>query len=483
MSLDLSQKQFEHFLKKTSDLILQKHQNVDAIRGYNSPSQKEVAEWFEEPIPVEGSDIDSLLSVIKSKVFDTVTGNLGPHMYAYVMTGGNQVSILAEQLSAAINQNIGKWHLSPVMSEIEKRVIQWTKEILNLSGIGGGMFVSGGSEANLAGLTVARNIFFEQYDIRENGIYGMQACTIYASSEVHGCVDKSIEQLGLGTKHLRKIDVIEDFSINLDKLKEHIRDDIAEGYKPFCVIGNAGTVNTGAIDDFIALSKIAKEHNMWFHIDGAYGGLAGALPSVSELYQGAELADSFALDFHKWLYQPFDCGCLLVKDWDILKRTYFKKADYLNTTNEEDGRLNFNEHAFQLSRSTKGFKVWMTLKAYGFQAIADMIQKDIDLTKYLVELIKDSDDFRLIATGPLAIACFQYVGDMVDDDEIDQYNRLLIEKLEEDGRVFITGTIIRGVFCIRACLINHRKTKETTAYLLQVIREVAETHLFLIQVS
>ncbi len=473
-SLDFSPEIFEALLDKSTDLVLNQHTNLDEKKAYHYYPQNEVASWFDEELPTHGMDANQLLEDFKTNVMDTATNNLGPYMYAYVMAGGSQISILAEKLTATINQNAGKWHLSPAASEIEKRLIQWTGELTTFGKDVGGVMVSGGSAANLAGLTVARNIFFEKQDVRKKGLFGMKPFIVYTSNEVHGCVDKSLDELGIGTDQLRKIDVNEDFTINLNLLQEAIEKDIEDGFTPFCIVGNAGTVNTGAIDDLVSISAIAKKFNMWFHIDGAYGGLPACLDTIKEEYKGIELADSLALDFHKWMYQTFEAGCLLVKNWDILQRTYFKKASYLDTQLEDVGRTNFNEHYFQLSRNAKAIKVWMSIKAYGMDRIKKMIQKDIDLTNYLAKQIEASSDFELKSTSHLAIACFRYKGTFSTEEDIDAVNRKLIPALEKDGRVFITGTKLHEQFVIRACLINHRMHEGTVDRLLTVIREVAK---------
>lgn len=474
-TLDYRQDQFKDLLDKSSQLVLNHLSDLESKKAYHFYPQKEIEQWFDEPLPKEGMDPNSLLSIVKEKVLDTATNNVGPYMYAYVMTGGTQISIIGEQLAATINQNVGKWHLSPAINEIERRVIQWGGEITGFGSNAAGVLVSGGSAANLAGLAVARNIFFEKQEVRKKGLFGMKPFTVYASAEVHGCVDKSIEELGIGTDQLRKVDTNADFTINLEALIQTIEEDIKNGYTPFCLIGTAGTVNTGAIDDLNALADIAEKYNMWYHIDGAYGGLLGSQPSLKEKYKGIERADSLAVDFHKWLYQTFEGGCLLVRDWDHLKRAYFKVASYLDARLEEAGRVNFNEHYFQLSRNAKALKIWMSLKAYGINAIQDMIQKDVDLAKYLADTMDASDDFELVAGSDLAIACFRYVKGCNNEEEIDDINRKLIPALEKDGRVFITGTTINDTFVIRACLINHRMHEGTVDYLVNVIREVAET--------
>ncbi|MBK8349030.1 MAG: pyridoxal-dependent decarboxylase [Saprospiraceae bacterium] len=473
VTLDYDQQVFQDVLNKTTELILNEYLNASQKKGFNVQSELEVQSWFDEPLPMEGTNVIALLDDVKTKVLDTATGNIGPNMYAYVMSGGNQVSAVAEFIMSVINQNNTKWHLAPSMTEIEKRVVKWTSEMVGFTLDAGGAMVSGGSEANLAGLTVARNIFFKKNNIQKNGLFNLPPFTLYCSQETHNCIDKSVSLLGIGSKHIRRIETNDDYTIHIPSLINQIEQDIKDGFTPFCIIGNAGTVNTGAIDDLKALADVSARYETWFHIDGAYGGLASALPEIKSLYAGIEKADSIALDFHKWLYQPFEIGCILVRDWKKLNETYYKPADYLESVqNDLSLRLEFNEHYFQLSRNAKAFKVWMSVKAYGFSKIIKMIQKDIALTQYLSKLITESDDFEIKSVSALAIVCFRYLGKPGTHHDISELNHKLIAALEKDGRVFITGTKLRNEFVIRACLINHRKQTQSVEYLLKVIREV-----------
>lgn len=477
-SLDYSQQELQSILQKTTELVLDQYARVDQQDGFHNVPQAEIASWFDEPLPLAGSDALALLDLVKHRVLDTATGNLGPNMYAYVMAGGNQISTIADFLCSTINQNATKWHLGAAMTEIEKRVVKWTAEMIGYTTDAGGVMVSGGSAATLTGLTVARNIFWRKHNINKNGLFGMKPFTVYCSTETHSSTDKSVSLLGIGTNQLRRIATDTDFKIDLNKLTLQIEQDIAAGFTPFCIVGNAGTVNTGAIDDLTELSHIAKQHGMWLHVDGAYGGLVSSLPELKAKYAGMELADSIALDFHKWLYQPFEIGCTLVRNWDVLRESYFKQADYLDTSLEvKTDRLEFNEHYFQLSRNAKAFKVWMSLKAYGFTRIQAMMQKDLDLTRYLERQVQASDDFELKSRSDLAIACFRYIGSRIGQglspEQIVQLNQDLIPALEADGRVFITGTKLNGEFVLRACIINHRKSEASIDYLLNVVRAVA----------
>jgi glutamate/tyrosine decarboxylase-like PLP-dependent enzyme len=474
-TLDYSSTEFDAILQKTSAMVLDQYARVNEQPGFHAFGQKEVEAWFDEALPLQGMSADALLDIVKAKVLDTATGNLGPNMYAYVMAGGNQIATVADFLASTINQNATKWHLAPAMTEIEKRVVKWTTEMVGFIPEAGGVMVSGGSAATLTGLTVARNIFFRNYNVNKHGLFGIKPFTVYCSKETHSSTDKSVSLLGIGTNQLRRIATHADFTLDLAALEAQIEADIAAGFTPFCVVGNAGTVNTGAIDDLSGIAAIAKKYKMWFHVDGAYGGLVSSLPGLKEKYAGMELADSIALDFHKWLYQPFEIGCTLVRNWDVLRESYFKQADYLDTSLEQkNDRLEFNEHYFQLSRNAKAFKVWMSLKAYGFTQIQAMMQKDLDLTRYLEQQVTVASDFELKSNSDLAIACFRYIGKNLSPEAIVEINQQLIPTLEADGRIFITGTRLNGEFVLRACIINHRKNEASIDYLLATIREVAE---------
>ncbi len=475
-TLDYSLATFEKLLHRGADIVIDRYADLENAPAFAGHTPDEIQTWFDEPVPETGMDAALLLDQVKSRVVDNATMSIGPHFYAYVNTGGTQISIIAELLATAINQNAAKWHLAPALSEMEKRVLRWSAELIGFGPDAGGVLLSGGSAANLAGLTVARNMILEKENVRDKGLFGLSPIIVYASEEAHGCIDKSVELLGIGMDNFRKISTDEESKIDLAALKLQIDSDIKDGLTPFCLIGNAGTVNSGAIDPLHELAQIAEEYSMWFHVDGAYGGLAAALDDIRGLYRGMEKADSIAIDFHKWLYQPFEAGCILVKGWDELRRTYYKTASYLATDDRTDNRFDFNEYNFQLSRSSKALKIWMCFKAYGSEKIKRVIKKDIELTKYLEENIKNADDFELCNTSTLSVSCFRYTGSICNTKEnvaaIDQLNIDIIPALESDGRVFITGTTLNNRPVIRACQINHRKQKEHIEFLLEVIREV-----------
>lgn len=471
--LDVTPEAFRRELEAAVAMLAAHYAGMDAVPAFANVAEADVRAWFDEPLPEAGADADTLLGEVQRTVVASATNNLAPKMFAYVMSGGNQASVVAELIAAGLDQNVAKWHLSPAMTEIERRVVAWSAALLGLDADPGGAVVSGGSAANLTALGVARNLCLEQDRVRVEGLAGLPPLTLYGSSEMHSSLTKSVELLGLGSRHLRRIPVRDDFTIDLTALRAHIRADRAAGCRPFCVIGNAGTVNTGAIDPLDGLADVAREEGLWFHVDGAYGALAAGLPELAPRYAGLARADSIALDFHKWLYQPFEVGCALVRSWDALRRTFHTRAAYLDTDKHDGGRFDVTEHHFDLSRSAKAFKVWFSLKRYGAARLRAMIRKDIEMTRRLCALIDTAPDFELAAAGPLAIACFRYLGPTpAGEDAVDLLNERLAPALERDGRVFITGTRIADRPVLRACIINHRIGVHDVERLVDVVRDV-----------
>jgi aromatic-L-amino-acid decarboxylase len=472
-SLDSPLPEFQRDLEHCARLIIERYRNMFDANAHAGVAEQTVYNWFDEGLPEKPTVVTKLLNDIEATVVAHPTMNIGTKMFAYVMSGGTQVSVLADMLASALNQNGAKWHLAPAMTEIERRVISWTCDFIGLDEPRGGAIVSGGSEANLTGLTVARNVFCEGAGVRQHGLFGMPPLVTYTSTQVHASVDKSIELLGLGSDNLRKLPTHNDFTVDVGALRAQITRDRQDGYTPFCIVGNAGTVNTGAIDPLADLAAVARAENMWFHVDGAYGGLAASLPAARQRYRGLEFADSIALDYHKWLYQPFEVGCTLVRDWQALERTYHHSAEYLDY-GANPARFDISKHHFALSRNAKAFKVWMSFKAYGAERLRNMISKDLACAEYLAETIRTSDDFELISSAPFAIVCFRYRdNNTLNDAQLDALNAELVAALERDGRVFITGTRLHGRQVLRACIINHRIAKQDIDFLLDTIREVA----------
>jgi aromatic-L-amino-acid/L-tryptophan decarboxylase len=472
MNLDFPPDELSNYIEKAGDLVREIYEEKLERHVFPGKTPKDVQALFNEPLPEQGLNVEALLEKVRSDVIGSATMNVGPHYYGYITGGGNQVAILAEMISAALNQNNLKWHSSPVSTELEKLVINWVSQFIGYSDKAAGAILDGGSTANFNCLAVARKNMAPE-NLSAEGMYGMKPMTIYVSEEGHSSFDKAVDALGIGLNNLRKIPVNDQFQIRPDLLRQQIKKDRKDGLNPICVIGIAGTTNSGAVDNLGVLSDIAKEEKMWYHVDAAYGGPAAKLPSVRHLFDGIEEADSVVVNPHKWLYVPFEAACILVKESEKLRRTFSLIPDYLRSNEDEGGRTDLMEYQLPLTKSFKSLKVWMTLKAFGSTRLRETIQADIDHAQYLEILIEKSDDFEMLAPVPLSIACFRYAPAGLNEEEMDELNRKLAHAIEQDGRIFLTATKIRGKTALRTCFINPRTTKKDVEWIPEVIRDLA----------
>lgn len=471
-SLDFTPDEFLGFIEHAGNIIHEIYSEKLNRRVFAGLEPDEVLSRFEESLPENGFNVHDLLEKVKTDVVGSATMNIGPHYYGYITGGGNQVAILAEMLSASLNQNNLKWHSSPISTELEKLVVKWVSQFIGYSEKAAGAILDGGSTANFNCLAVARKNMAPQ-SLASDGMYGMKPMTIYVSSEGHSSFDKAVDMLGIGLKNLKKIPVNSDFQIRTDLLEKQIREDQKAGFQPICIIGIAGTTNSGAVDNLETLAGIAQKYKLWYHVDAAYGGPAAKLETVKHLFKGLDSADSVVVNPHKWLYVPFEAACILVKDPEKLRNTFSLIPDYLRSNDDNGGRTDLMEYQLPLTKSFKSLKVWMTLKAYGAKRLRETIQADIDNAQYLESLIQKSENFELLAPVPLSIVCFRYTPSGMDKSSIEHLNRKLAHAIEQDGRIFLTATIVNGKTALRTCFINPRTTKKDVEWILEVIHDVA----------
>ncbi len=311
---------------------------------------------------------------------------------------------------------------------------------------------------------------------------------MYCSAETHHSIDKSAALLGIGRENVRKVAVDENFKIRIDDLVAKICEDRDAGYLPFCVVANAGTVNTGAFDPLAEVGEVARRFNLWFHVDAAYGGFAALTESAKPLFAAIREADSVALDPHKWLYLPVDCGCVLYRNAQSARATFAHEAEYTRVLNQEaDETFAFWDYGPELSRRFRALKVWMMLKGIGLRALAQAIEKDLACARHLERLVQSSEDFEMLAPVELSIFCFRYVPPklqraIVNADEIEQsriekrldaLNERLLTALQRDGSSYLSNARINGRFSLRGCVMNYRTTTRDMEILLDDLRRVA----------
>jgi len=475
--LDSDLETFRGDLRNATELVVRLYAGLDRARVTPAKSRTAIASLFDEPLPQEPQPMESILGEVEKNIFANSTLYLTPRFLGYINTGGNQAAVVGELLAAAVNQVPAKWHFAPAASEVERRVIRWIAEFIGYVPGAGGCLLSGGSAGNFVALAVARKQK-APFDAATLGMGGGPPVTVYTSQEGHASLDKGMALLGMGRNQLRKIVVRNDFTVDLEALERQVIEDRRNGYHPIGVVGNAGTTNTGTVDPLDALAEFCQNQDLWFHVDAAYGGPAAGTEAAGRLFRGLDRADSVLVNPHKWLYVQAEAACLLVRDASALRDTFQVVADYLREERDagDDGPLDFKDYGPQLHRSFRALKVWMTFKAYGARKLRAAIESNIEIMRYLAYRIDHSPDFVRLAPVPLSVVCFQYrtpdTSVHGDQEYLDGLNRRLLEALEQDGRVFLSGTKIHGRTVLRACSVNHRLRQADVDSLLDVIREV-----------
>lgn len=424
------------------------------------PVPENVVKRLNTPAPLQPSSAEKVYKEFLETIFPYPMGNIHPRFWGWYMGSGTFFGALAEFMAAVMNSNLGGGHHSAAL--VEEQVINWMKAMLNLPDTSSGLLVGGGSMANLVGLTVARNNKAD-VNVRESGMMKVQnPLTVYASSEVHSSNQKAVELLGMGSSSLRYIPVNDDYTINLDALKAQINSDRIQGYKPICIIGNAGTINTGAIDDLNALADISSKENLWFHVDGAIGAVAVLSEKVKPFLAGIEKADSVALDLHKWMHIPFEAGCVLVRNEEAHRSSFSLTPEYLQheTRGLPGAHLWFSDYGVELSRNFRALKIWMSVKEHGLQKFGRMISRNIEQAHYFGSLIKNEPQLELIAPIGLDIVCFRFVQGDLDTQVLNAVNKEILFRLHEQGIAVPSYTTLKGTYCLRIAIANHRSKFE-----------------------
>jgi aromatic-L-amino-acid/L-tryptophan decarboxylase len=331
--------------------------------------------------------------------------------------------------------------------------------------------------ANLIGLTVARNQR-AGYDLRQDGVAAAEKpMVLYASSQIHSSVIKAVELLGLGRNALREIAVDENYAIDLQALQEAVTRDRQAGFHPFCVVGAAGTTNTGAFDDLNALADLCQAENLWFHVDGAFGAFAALAPSVKHLAKGMTRADSLAFDLHKWFYLPFEVGCVLVRSETDHRHAFSLSADYLVHTSRgpAGGAVWPSDYGIQLSRGFRALKVWMAFKAHGTALIGRLVEQNVQQSRQLAALVQADPKLELMAPVPLNVVNFRYKAGGLTGKTLNAFNEELLLRLQESGVAVPSYTTLNGAYVLRACITNHRTRREDLTLVVQKVLELGQT--------
>jgi aromatic-L-amino-acid decarboxylase len=430
------------------------------------PIPAEARERFREDLPRAGGDLDDIYREFSDYIAPYTAGNVHPGFMGWVNGGGTAVGMLAEMLAAGLNANLGGRDHIPI--EVERQVVLWMRQMFGFPDTASGIFVTGTSMANLLGVLVARSARLGP-SVRERGLpdHG-GGLTAYTSVVTHGCVAQAMDLAGFGTEALRRIPVDRCHRIEIDALRAQVKADRAAGLAPFLVIGSAGTVDIGAIDDLAALHALCREENLWLHIDGAYGALGVLSSEIAPRLAGLERADSIAFDFHKWGQVPYDAGFLLVRDGEQHRRTFAAPAAYLRreTRGLAAGSPWPCDYGPDMSRGFRALKTWFTLKTYGTDRLGAMIARTCELARALEAMIAAEPKLELLAPVQLNIVCFRY---RCEDSDV--VNAEIVASLHESGIAAPSTTMLDGRLAIRAAIVNHRTGMRDIEALVSAVLE------------
>ena len=444
------------------------HLLIDEIAGFISsisdfpvttaPGPRALQAKLPKTMPIKGEDPSALVRetwklLVKNSLF-----NGHPRFWGYITSSPAPLGMLGDLLASAVNSNCGAFVLSPLATEIEKQTIQWLGEFIGYPA-GSGIMVSGGNVANFIGFLAARKAR-SNWDIRKLGLQPSQGkWRVYTSAETHTWINKAADLFGLGLDAVRWIQVDSDQRMIVSLLDQQMTEDKREGLVPMFVAATAGSVGTGAVDALKEIAAICKKHDCWLHIDGAYGGFAAALPELKNMFDGIELADSIAIDPHKWLYSPLEAGCTLVKDVNALTDAFSFHPVYYNFESDEEPQTNFYESGLQNSRGFRALKVWLGFRQAGAEGHIRMIREDIRLAEILFELLKEYKEIETFSQH-LSITTFRFkpagVHAETEQEYLNKLNQAILNSLQSGGEVFLSNAVLDGNFLLRACIVNFR---------------------------
>jgi aromatic-L-amino-acid/L-tryptophan decarboxylase len=453
--------------------LLESLPNRPVTRG-ESPLDIRKALDADRGLPDRGADPAQLLNRAADLLFDHSLFNGHPRFWGYITSSAAPMGALAELLAAAVNPNVGAWPLSPMASEIEAQTIRWIAAMLGYPEDCGGLFVSGGNMANIVGFLAARQAK-AGHDVRTAGLGGARL-RVYCSKETHTWIQKAADIAGMGTDAIRWIEANDQMQIDVSALRQQIEADRAAGERPILVVGNAGTVSTGAVDPLGELAAICREFNLWFHVDGAYGAMAAILPDAPQEFTGISEADSIAMDPHKWLYAPLEAGCALVRDREKLRDAFSYHPPYYHFETEA---INYYDLGPQNSRGFRALKVWLVLQQAGRDGYVKTISEDVRLSGELFRQIEQTPELEALTQG-LSITTFRFVpsdltaGSEEVENYLDRLNNELLTRLQNSGDAYLSNAVVRSRFALRACIVNFRTTQADIEALTPLIVRIGE---------
>ncbi|WP_452601332.1 pyridoxal phosphate-dependent decarboxylase family protein [Pontimicrobium sp. MEBiC06410] len=466
--LQLSKEDMKQFGYQVIDTIVEHFANEHNKKPVTQASREEMDSMFNMEVPVEPMPYNDVLDLVVNKVLPNSNIVSHPKSFSFVPGPSNYVSVMADTLATGFNIFSGGWAASPAAAELEIVTMNWLLKLFKFPAKkGGGIFTSGGSMANLTALVTAR---------RQRCGDDFSKAIIYMSDQAHSSNIKAIRVLGFKKEQVRIIPTDIEFKMAINKLKNAIAKDRLEGLQPFCIIASAGTTNTGTVDPLNEIAKICKKEKLWFHIDGAYGAAAILSKKGSSLLKGIEKADSLTIDPHKWLFQPYEMGCLLVRNHKWLSQTFSEKPEYLRDIEGNTSEINFYDHGIQLTRRFRALKFYMSLKTFGLEAFRKAVSYNIELAENTENLLRKSPNWEVVSPATLAVINFRYnpIGKSYSEKELDALNQIISKQVVDSREALLVTTVLQNQIVLRMCLINPRTTLSDIKETLELCENVVE---------
>jgi aromatic-L-amino-acid decarboxylase len=459
---------FRNHAHKVVDWIADYLQDIEKFPVKSQAHPKEIYNQLPDSAPEQGESMDKIMQDFQNIILAGITHWQSPNFFAYFPANSSYPSVLAEMLTAALGTQCMIWETSPAAAELEEKVMNWLKRMLNLPENWHGVIQDTASSSTLCAMLSAREKY-SNFDINKSGFTGNEKFRIYGSSETHSSIDKGVKIAGFGLDNLVKVQVDENQAMQPDTLKSAIKNDIKNGYKPLCVIATLGTTGTTAIDPIKQIGVICKEFNLWLHVDAAFAGSALILPEYQWMANGLDMADSFVFNPHKWLFTNFDCSAYFIKDKNILINTFTILPEYLKT--KTTGKVNdYRDWGIALGRRFRALKLWFVIRDFGVQGLQERLRYHIQLAKNLEEKIKTHKDFELMTKRNINMLCFRYHPKNISiEKKLNQLNEQLLHSLNQTGKIFLTHTKINDRYTLRLVIGQTNVTESNVNKAWQLI--------------
>jgi len=490
-NLDMNSEDFRKLGYRVIDIITKYYASIHQTPVYPASTSSEVEQIFKEDYPTKGQDPFAIVEEWQSKILPYATHLGSPRYFGFVNGSGTMIGTLAEALAASVNMNPGGWKPAPSATEVERRTIAWVAELIGYPTDCGGLFTSGGTMANFTAIqTALRNS--APYDTTAKGLQAKEIpgkFKVYMSDhEGHISIIRVVDLLNLGRESIHLVKSRDDFSMDTKDLERCIEEDIVNGDIPLCIVAQVGSINVGVIDPLEEIARICEQRNIWFHADGACGAVGALLPEKRSQYKGLELADSVTVDPHKWLYIPYDCGCVLVRDAEKMRRAFSLQAPYLRgTLPTEYTGLYYLDYGPEMSRGFRALKVWMSLKHFGAEGYRKLLSQNVKCVEYLDKLVRNDKDFEALHKPNLHIYSMRYAPIKIKenygsntnelDKHLDDLNQRIVDEIQLSGTAFIMTSKVLGKIVIRFSICSHRTTPEDIDIVFSKFKEIGTSFL------